>query len=151
MTEEQAEKILLEYKELEYLVELLESSADRKPLAVALSLGPSSKTTHDITRPSVQEATPQEWAVTYERLNDMLSRQEQAAREEYQRYLAKLAAIKKAIADAELEKRERIYVELRYIKGLPINEIGNYKNMRLSRTALKEIRKNALKKIAGVM
>lgn len=151
MTEEQVEKILLEYREIEKLIEALERSAEKMTLKkIALSLGPSDTMTQDITKPRVQ-TTHQDWLYNFGRACDILLKHQTEMGEEYERYIERRAEIWGMIANADLENREREYVILRYVEGLRNNEISSYEHMNASRPSLNELRRSALKKIAEGM
>lgn len=148
MTEEQVEKILMEYKDLEKLIEALEQSAEKMTLRdIALSLGPSESTTQDVTRLRAQ-TTHQDWLYNFGRACDKLIKHQEKMAEEYERYITRRAEIWDMIYNTELENREKEYAVLRYIQGLSIREIRGYDRMGLSKTALQEIRSSTLKKIA---
>lgn len=145
MTEEQAEKIMLEYQELEHLIRLLENTANKRTIeAIALALAPSQKITYEVDKP--HSSAPQGWIYNFQRLCDLLLQKEQIEAEEYAKYLARYYEIKKAITEAGLDSRERLYVELRYCKGLMLSDVS--KRMKLRTTALRDIRKSALIKLA---
>ena len=147
MTEEQIEKVLMEYKEIDKLIETLEKSARRITLRrIALSLGPSDKTTQDITKPRVQ-ASPQDWLYQFGRACEILLKQQEDMCGEYERYISRRAEIWGLVSNAELTNKERQCVLLRYIEGLNWREVAN--QMNISRPSLNEVRKSALKKIGG--
>lgn len=147
--EEQIEKQLLEYHVLTQRLDAISKSAEKDTLKkIALSLGPSDNTVRDITQPRTQSQTLQSWLYNFDRACELLMKQQEHMDDEVVEILNKRASIRLMVDNARLTEQEKLYCELRYYQGIQLEDIAEEGLMDAKKTKLKDIRKDALKKIS---